>query len=116
MTLGRKRLRRAPARHDDYPDDGPIPLEKAWTELSRIEFAFWCRLCSEPDTMNLSKHQLAKILFMSKRRLDELMRGLHHKGYLTLVPVAGAGQPMRICITRKPALIGHTNFVNVRYL
>jgi hypothetical protein len=113
MTLGQSRLKRRPARVKDFPDDGPVPLQKAWIELSRIEFAAWCRLCAEDETMQFSKHQLAKILDMSKRRLNELMRTLSHKGYLALVPVEGQGQPMRVCITRKPALMGRTNFINV---
>lgn len=112
MALGQARLKRRPAREKDFPNDGPITLQRAWIELTRVEFALWCRLCAEPETMQLSKHQLAKIFSLSKRRLDELMKGLSHKGYLVLVPVEGQGQPMRVCITRKALIVGRTNFMN----
>lgn len=115
MVLGRKRLRRRPARVGEYPDDGPCLLQQAWTRLSRIEFAVWCRLASESETINLNKHQLAKLLELSKRRLDEILRGLHHKGFLVLVPAQGAGAPMRVTISRKPAVYYDSSFVNVHH-
>lgn len=115
MVLGRARLRRRPARAGEYPDDGPCLLQQAWTRLSRIEFAVWCRLASEVETIDLNKHQLAKLLELSKRRLDEILRGLHHKGFLVLVPTEGVGAPMRVTISRKPAVYYDSSFVNVHH-
>lgn len=83
--LGKRKIPKHPAHPDNYPAEGPITLEEAWSELSHAEFALWVRLCAEPpDSLYQGRRGLAKRLGYSYRQFNELTRSLSHRRYISL--------------------------------
>jgi predicted transcriptional regulator len=93
-VLGRKRTPKAPSF-----EDGPSTLADAWRELRPIEFALWCRLCaSDAPGLAEGRKTLAEKLGYSYRQLNQILRELDRKGFVSLVR---NGSVTQITIVRK---------------
>jgi hypothetical protein len=95
---------------DRYPEDGPVSIPQAYSELSQEAFAVLLRLAVEPrDVLRRGRGKIARLLSYSERRSNEVLRELHHKGYVQFI-TGIPGTPTEIVLQRRVLInqrIGH---------
>lgn len=102
--------RRKPAV-EDYPNDGPITIAGAYSELSAPAFGAWLRLLVEDvETLRRGRSACARILGKSVRRSNEILMELNRKGYVEFAR-GGPSRPTAIVINRRPLISARSGFV-----
>lgn len=113
MAQRKRTPRRRPATPAEYKSKvSRIDLATAWLDMKPGEFALWVRLCAEtPKSLAMtSKTQLSDALGYSRRRLQELLVGLEHLGYVRLVGTTRTRET-RVQVTRRAVVHLWTGFI-----
>ncbi len=105
---------RKKAHPDHFPEEGPVGIRVAYTELSQEAFSAWIRLSIEPSRVRLTpRARVAAMLGYSTKRCGQILDELKRKNYIRTTILGTHGRPMEVHIDRRPLIRGADGFVRL---
>jgi len=96
------------------PDAQPVPIEKAYEELTHAAYAVWTLLMVIGDDVLVGgRTDLAKHIGHSQSRTNEILRELKNKGYIQLIGGESIGEPTKIQLELLAMISGRNHFVRL---